>query len=293
MPRFFIVGTGRSGTTLLRKLMGSHPDVWVPQETHWIPILFNFFGTRKVPVESLYRVVEDVYMAKGLTALQRIVKENKTDDETFKREFLSRVPSGGLQTVVEFMEEFYRYVAERNGASICGDKTPDYGLCMRLLQDLWPRVKFLHIYRDGRDVALSMSKVLSFRYQVAWDINHWWGIAYKKQYEREKALAESDLPIDRFYELWRNRVLRIWNERDRLRGNCYLDMAYEDLLANPVKTLTTIGRFLELPSRMDWCTQAASSVMPENLKKNQTDPRYLALTRDHAHELRAMGFAVN
>lgn len=181
---FFIVGTGRCGTTLFRKLLRYHTDVYVPKETHWLPILFNSYGLQKIPHRDFFKVLELVYMAKGRTAFERILREEKLDPEGFKKTLQARLSSSGCDTIAEFMNAFYTSIAEHNGASIWGDKTPDYGLCMAMLQRVWPHAKFVHIYRDGRDVAISMSKVLSFRLLAAWDINHWYAIAYKKQYEQ-------------------------------------------------------------------------------------------------------------
>ena len=36
-PFVFLVGCARSGTTLLRRIIGAHPLIAVPPETHWLP----------------------------------------------------------------------------------------------------------------------------------------------------------------------------------------------------------------------------------------------------------------
>ena len=41
------------------------------------------------------------------------------------------------------------------GKSRWGDKTPDYVLYMKDLKKVWPNAQFIHVIRDGRDVALS------------------------------------------------------------------------------------------------------------------------------------------
>ncbi|MBD3307297.1 hypothetical protein GF339_12725 [candidate division KSB3 bacterium] len=310
LPRFFIVGTGRCGTTLLRKLLVQHPDVYIPQETHWLPILANYFGMQRVPHTEIFRVVENTYMAKGKTALERILKENALEPEDFRQDLFSRF-GASAGTVPDFMAVFYGLLAERNGASICGDKTPDYGFCMTMLQQFWPQAKFIHIFRDGRDVALSMSKVLSFRYLVAWEINHWFGIAYKKQYEQKQALVvrspapskswfahwrkpiplqQPELPLERFYELWRSRLLRIRDEAHRLSRDCYQEIRYADLLSNPIPLLRHISQFLNLPERGNWMKEASTMINAENVQKNLDTPDYVRLTSQYASDLTALGF---
>lgn len=53
------------------------------------------------------------------------------------------------------------YLARRDGGEISyfGDKSPRHLLCIRQIVKLYPDAKFVLIYRDGRNVALSLSKV--------------------------------------------------------------------------------------------------------------------------------------
>jgi len=286
---FFIVGTGRCGTNLLRNLLQVHPDVWIARETHWLPILFHFYGLQEISAQQFLHVIQSVYMAKGRTAFERMMM-NHLDPEMFKRKLLERLSSSPHATIREFMLAYYTLLAERNQASIWGDKTPDYGLCMGIIQTIWPEAKFLHIVRDGRDVALSMSKVLSFRYLVAWEINHWFGIAYQKQYAQKKTLTESFLPVERFYELWRSRLLRTRDEARRLQGDCYREIHYEALLHHAPRILKDISQFLNLPDGGNWIQEAAALIKYDPVGKNLDNPEYLMLTDRYAADLNALGF---
>ena len=40
----FVVGAGRSGTTLLRLMLNEHPDIAIPPESHFIALLIKAFG---------------------------------------------------------------------------------------------------------------------------------------------------------------------------------------------------------------------------------------------------------
>jgi hypothetical protein len=287
---FFLVGTGRCGTTMFRKLLSFHPDLYLPKETHWIPILYNSFGLQKVPHVEIFRFLDQVYMAKGRTAIDRILKTEGLDKNKFRKALTARLSPSGEDTIAGFMNAFYSFIAERNGASLWGDKTPDYGLCMSTLQTIWPDAKFVHIYRDGRDVAISMSKVLSFRLLAAWEINHWYAIAYNKQYELRMSAAMSSLPIEKFFELWKSRVSRIFDERDRLRKENYMEIRYENLLGNPLETLTSVSNFLNLPERKNWMNEAAATIRSDNIGKNRDDKDYMKLTRKYADDLIRLGF---
>ena len=63
--------------------------------------------------------------------------------------------AANANTYGEFVTQLYSQVARQNGKLLAGEKTPDYGRHMLLLRDLFPWAKFIHLFRDGRDVALS------------------------------------------------------------------------------------------------------------------------------------------
>jgi sulfotransferase family protein len=54
------------------------------------------------------------------------------------------------------VSELYDKYGQRKGKSIVGDKTPTYVRKIPILASLWPRARFVHLIRDGRDVWLSM-----------------------------------------------------------------------------------------------------------------------------------------
>jgi hypothetical protein len=256
---FFVVGTGRCGSTLLRNLLCAHPDVYLPNETHWLPILFHMYGTQHVPLESVFDTINHVYMAKGRTALRRILDENELHPLVLQRAIQQRL-EGRAATIAETMAAFYRVLALHNDAGLYGDKTPDYGLCMSTIQTMWPNAMFVHIHRDGRDVALSMADVLSFRVLATAGINHWWGIAYGEHYRAYLAAAEGEQPIERFLHLWHSRKTRIDDEATRLRRGTYLSVAYEHLMDHPGATLAEIAAFLGLPDRAGWPDAALNGI---------------------------------
>lgn len=289
-PGCFVVGTGRCGSTLLRRLLRCHPDLHLPKETHWIPILHDFFGGREISSDEFLQAVGKVYMAKGKTAWARILKEESLDEADFTASLRSEIEALDRHDLRSIMEVFYRSLARSNGAILWGDKTPDYGLCMGLLQRMWPDAKFLHIVRDGRDVALSMSRVLSFQLQVAWDVCYWPTIAWEKAYAARLPEAQKPRPAEDFFELWRRRLLRIRDEATRLPGGQYMEIGYDELLTAPKAVLDRVSSFLGLPPRPGWIAEAAAQVQPGNRRKNVDDEAYLSLTRSQDPVLRALGF---
>ncbi len=289
-PGFFVVGTGRCGSSMVRRLLRGHPDVHIPQETHWIPILHDFFGETEIGAEEFFTTIRSVYMAKGKTAFARVMKQDGLDPERFEAEFSAIIEALPRRRVADIMDAFYVELARRQGASLWGDKTPDYGLCMGLLQRMWPSAKFLHVVRDGRDVALSMSEVLSFRLQAAWRICYWPTVAWEKAYAARLPEAEAEIPMHAFFDLWRRRLVRTRDEASRLPPGSYLEIRYEDLLEAPHPTLDRAASFLGLPAAAGWVEQTVAQVRGDNRKKNSERPEYQELTRRHGEILESLGF---
>jgi hypothetical protein len=207
LPAPFIVGVGRSGTTLLRLMLDSHPDLTIPAETHFVPDLIEAFDDSddELPAE---RVVE------LLTSDRHWVDFDLDYDELTER--LRAV--GGLDAA-DALRTFYGLYAEKQGKPRWGDKTPIYVKHMVRIQRTLPEARFIHLIRDGRDAALSRKK---------------------------RSLRENDgTPITRPAELWRSRILKARNQSRKLPH--YIEVRYEDLVTDPEPTLHRVCQFLDLP----------------------------------------------
>ena len=84
-PAPFVCGVTRSGTTLLRLMLDSHPDVAIPGETHWVPKLIKAFSLTDTQAEAILnmrlrslRKLEEMEIRKeheSLTAEQKDLKK--------------------------------------------------------------------------------------------------------------------------------------------------------------------------------------------------------------------------
>lgn len=59
-------------------------------------------------------------------------------------------------SLAEGYRSFYRTYAARFGKCRWGDKTPTYCHHMKTIEEVLPEAHFIHVIRDGRDVALSL-----------------------------------------------------------------------------------------------------------------------------------------
>ncbi len=286
---FFVVGTGRSGTTLFRNLLRHHPTIFIPRETHWLPILWAEFGASEVRTASIQATVDRVFMAKGRTPFERIMREDGLDGDEIRSSIRDRL--GVTTTVAGFHRGLLELLAEQTRRTQTGDKTPDYGFFMATLLELFPESRFIHLVRDGRDVALSMSKVLSFRILAALELTRWWDVALDSEYRRGLDAADREMPPERFLELWLRRVRGIREEALKIPVDRYLEITYEDLLAAPVDVLRQVNAFLMLQGDESWIHEAAAMVRPGNLDRNRDNPVRTALGCRYPCELKAEGYS--
>lgn len=274
---FCITGTGRSGTKLLRNLFNSHPDLYVYNETHWIPKMFEFFGTDIADVDMLIEIIKRTYHVLGMPVTE-------LDEDWLSSLFANH----SRLTVVEFCDRLSTAIAQQHGKRLWADKTPDYGPHLQTLQILWPQCKIVHLIRNGKEVALSMSHHPGFRWMAsAHDM--WWGSASFNQYYQ--AIEVNDRPFTDYLDLWYWRLLRIRNESERLHPNSYLEVQFEDLLEQSEPTLTKIAEFVKLPASTQWLAESNEIIdinhircHAENVADDVLEPYHRALLANLGYE---------
>lgn len=118
-PPFFICGTARSGTTLVRVLLDSHPRLSIGPESN---LLHHWFHGIDASSLSRWPMEPSFFDEAALLAFERIH--------------------------VAYMEQ--------RGKQRWGDKTPGYWRLIPRIARVWPDAQFVYCLRDGRDVVCSM-----------------------------------------------------------------------------------------------------------------------------------------
>lgn len=203
----FIIGAQRSGTTLLRLLLNAHSKIAIPEEAIFIlPLL-----TKKLIRDGLHR--------KDITKFATYLK----NDAQFK---LWNYDSSGYFTWIDKQEHIsvhnvigrlYSSFAKTEGKTIWGDKTPGFFRCINTLATLYPKGRFIHIVRDGRDVFCSMRKMMP---------------------ERNDPTL---MAIDWIYKT--NKIEKAFHANKSILK---ITIRYEDLVADPFEVIQKVCIFLEL-----------------------------------------------
>lgn len=208
---FFIVGVHRSGTTLLRYMLGSSPRIYIPPESDFIPYFFQKSPTAEMAPHRAAEIIATIF------SRYRFVGEWQGDPP----EIASLLPEGPACTPAAFLSALYATYAQQQGAVRWGDKTPIYASYMDLIHDIFPQAQFIHLIRDGRDVALSM-------------LDKW---------------GEGEFHIDLYYAArsWVRRIRQAQASGSRLGSSLYYELRYEDLVRDPEVALEPLCAFLAEP----------------------------------------------
>lgn len=145
---FFIVGSERSGTTLLMAILGHHSRLAVPEVTWYYPRFRAFLHT-----------YGDLANAEGLASLcSEMVHGLKTpyfglgwNPSTVVAELLSELKAPSYREL--FSTILGRYAREV-GKPRWGEKTPHNLYYVAEILEDFPTARILHLNRDGRDVAV-------------------------------------------------------------------------------------------------------------------------------------------
>jgi hypothetical protein len=141
----FVVGAGRSGTTLLRLMLNEHPDISIPSESHFIGPLFRTFGPHATLAgDALQRAL----------AVVLDCPEWQRDFGHTPAELRAAVGDDPL-TLAEFFDRVFRLEVGPEPAH-WGDKTPANMRWVGPLLECFPNAHAVAIVRDPRDVYLSL-----------------------------------------------------------------------------------------------------------------------------------------
>lgn len=240
-PAPFVVGMGRSGTTLLRMMLDSHPEVAIPPETWFVPhVIAAFEGGAPSPQR----------------AVELLVAHSSWEDFGLPTaDVLDRLDQRAPLTAAEVLRAFYEAYAQRVGKPRWGDKTPPYALEMRAIQRVLPEARFLHVIRDGRDVVTSSLEAGMLTNPPA-DLARWWRRTVRSA-RRQGRHLEHYLEV-RYEEL-------VSQPESTLRAVCgFLDLAWEDAVLG---YHARAGERLAREAELDFEPIKGSLVVPAEVRR--------------------------
>ncbi|NIR53069.1 sulfotransferase [candidate division KSB1 bacterium] len=212
---FFIISSGRSGSTLLRAIINQHPSVCIPPESHVLGHVIRKFKSwiRFLPWEYVVRLVISEFQIKypgfGFWEL-----------DLFRFYPIALKLPKERRSLAKVIDIFYRfYVQEKKPtATRWGDKSIANAFFLPLIDELYPNARYVLLIRDGRDVSVSL---------VAAD-------------------TTPVTDVGRAADYWLRSVTQARRFLARLDSSRYLEIFYENLVQRPEPVVERLYDFLGL-----------------------------------------------
>lgn len=213
---FFIIGSGRSGTTLVRRILMSSPRVNIPPELHVVGRMLSTYRRY-----SYLAWGELVALCLAQLQFHREFRHLQMDLSPVARD-LRRLPRAerSFGRILHEVIAAHAATVGRNDADRYGEKTPNTTEEVFRLRYVLPRARFVHVVRDGRDVARSFAGAGLF-------------------------------PLEEAAHLWVRRTSLVRRFAARHPDAC-LTISYERLVTDPDGTAGVIAAFLSIdPASID------------------------------------------
>ncbi len=213
---FFILGSPRSGTSMLRMMLNSHSKMTVPPECGFALWLYDKYGS--------CNFINNSILAESF--IEDLLKTRKIETwRLTKSDLLRKVELSKPESYQDICACVYSCYGENAGKvnQIFGDKNNYYISELDLLKQVFPKSKYICIVRDGRDVACSYN-----------ELN---GKTIISLYAPKLPKSIIDIASD-----WdrNNRIVF-----DEIKNGALL-VRYEDLVQDPQSQLTRVCNYLGL-----------------------------------------------
>ncbi len=298
----FVLGTGRCGSTMLSDILQLHPDIVSLSEVftylgtsallpgrvsgagYWrrlsvqTPLYRRLFTAETAPAEFLYPNIGGRFAPDNVPPILATTLPHLTDTPDALFDTLGawaiRQPP---RRMAAHHQALFDHLAEIRGLPVWVERSGLSMMQARVLRQSFPDAGFVFLFRDGRDVALSLRDFLPARLIIwSWFLFRRLGAnpiaqaaptgASRKLalYERlftpvfpvSRALATPP-PLKACAGFWSEMVLGALDAYRALPREKRMALGYEALCAAPRGELVRLGRFLKVKRYSGWLTMAA------------------------------------
>ena len=339
IPPVLVLSTGRCGSTMISELLNRHSAILSLSE--FLVLLGQDAFTLRRPTGAQFWQM----MARQSPALRAMIRVGVMEEVLYPlgapgaRFSAADVPPVALVTLPHLTDRhedlfdalaavvparprmdlgahyraLFADLARRFGRRVWVERSGGSLMFARKALHLFPRARVIHVFRDGRDAALSMARHPNFRVMVgaiaayrgfgvdpqrAFDRKHgrvldvWMENAHFPLPDARQVAALATLP--RMGAFWSDLVLHGQRIFAELPPDRVLQLRFEDVLQAPRETLDRMIRFID-PSLADarWLDEAAGVPRPPRTRKFDALPAAdrEALTAACAPGLTALGYA--
>ncbi|MCP4362220.1 MAG: sulfotransferase [Chloroflexi bacterium] len=246
----FIVGCPRSGTTIFGEILGQHPDFVYLFEPRYIWL-------HQKPSRNVW----------GMDASGKLhLDESDLDSQEQKR-----------------LAQWFHFALTLSGRRRLVEKLPLNVFRLRWIHAMFPQAKFIHIIRHGRDVALSLEKLIAKRFPPSYWETHWNYLMFEDYAshipEFYECLAQVRQQPDNYPRALLVWLCSVWEGQQaghEIGSQHYTEIRYEELIADPEAQLAKLFAFLSEPIDANTIAYAKDSLHPGSLHKVDPSPQITA-----------------
>lgn len=259
-PPIFILGSGRSGTTLLRSILKNHPDIYcIDGETHlfspdsnpYLEDLEIFQSQNDIKNLTLTIISSILFGHECTTLFARKRKFPKDVIEVFN-EVKDLINTNRPINKYEIFNVCITTITIKENKKRWAEKTPNNIFNLQEIITVYPEAKFIEVYRDPRGVFYSWKNA-------------------KQDYFKKTNIIECINKWNKAFEYSKKYAFELLNQFYKLK--------YEDLIENPHRELANLCKFLnedfnqlllEVTTKsLDFDKTSDTKIWKDNLTKNE------------------------
>ncbi len=310
----FVIGPARCGSTLVSDILNLHHDILSISEfiasngldsllrgkvtgaSYWnrlskaSPILRMMITPETMPNEFLYRSDTGRFPIHNVPPILKMTLPHLSNNPDNLFESLSNtIPNQPKQSTQAHHAMFFQNLKSLCGGNIWVERSGMSLMYARLLPQLFPEAKFIMLYRDGRDVAISLQAFKPAR-AIIWiwtllrkigvdplDFENPMGRSRKYKLNEyfflskwaAKWMLNNPPPLKACAAFWSEMTIKGLDEFKKIPNSHRYYLCYENLVTDPRPQLTALANFLNVDPHKDWLKKA--SVLPRKLKPRWKD----------------------
>ena len=336
-----VVSSGRCGSTMLSDILNSHPDILSVSELFILQgrALFNF---RRLTGNEMWDIVSKQsraqrrqldshsdallypvgtphgrYSGTDIPPISWVTLPHITDrPDDLLDELEPLIRSQPRQHAADHYRAIFAWLCRKFDRKVWVERSGGAGMYLYRLARMFPEARFIHLYRDGRDTAISMKKHPVFSEALRYfSTMRGYGMDAMKPMTgasgnafRDWAILrlqllvyllflfnkarDRELPLPEFGKFWSDVVDMTDRFLDTLPPEKVLRVRFEDMQNEPEKEIARLARFLD-PSLEDpeWVKKAASIPRPTRSRLEDLVPaERAALTESCRSSLERLGY---
>jgi hypothetical protein len=307
----FVVSSGRAGSTLLSRILHEHPEVLSVSE--FFADLQGILRRSPYPAwdmngEELWRILSapdplaDALIRDGLgtpemlypygsgrfgadTGIPMICHSTLSllsdNPDALFDQLAGEVPSWPTRTAADQYRALFGYLARLLRRRVVVERSGGSVILVELLRRQFPEARLVHMYRDGPDCALSMSRFPMYRLGAvtmqaalaaglpadsAWQdiqaaLPQRFAGLLSPPYDMTR-LADYEFPLAFFGDWWSDMTRVGVTALSDLPDDAWTTLAYEDLMRDPAAELTRLAGFIGVAATPEWLTTGRRMIDP-------------------------------